>query len=674
MGVRAYRGNSVLGDTNSDADGAWSLALQHPLPDGPHSLTATAADDEGNVSDRSDPFTLTIDTTAPDKPVIVRFDDDTGLLNDNTTNDVTLTLTGRAEAQSDIEVFGDGASFGSASADETGAWSFVTTELEDGYYRFTAAATDAAGNVGRRSEFLTAIVDTEPPPKPVISSYEDDHGPQMDPATNDTTPILRGTTISYAVVTFFDGDANIGSIDADSRGRWRFDVPQLSPGVHAFTAKATDDAGNQGPASDVFRLAIGPNTSPSFDEGETAERSVPESAAGGAQVGSPVTATDADAGDVLRYTLASADDVPFSIDAETGQIRLAAQHDLDRESTPTYTFTVTVADFLAAMDTITITIAVTEEMAPDPPPAPTSGFSFGADSSDSPESRLTVRWHEPTLSEGAQAITGYDVRYREVSMPDEDWTELEDVATSVSEETPARIGATITGLKSNTTYEAQVRSVSGSRSSAWAPETPVQATTAVAQLTVAFSAGSYDVDEGATTMVVVLVTPDADRDDNVTVTASGSGASVSGLAAGGVLAFSRGQARATFTISGIEDADSDDASVQLSLSLTSSGKITIGQPSAVQITVRDTVSAPGFPLDLTVEAAGPRRINIGWGAPSSDGGTPITGYVIEWSEDGEVWPQANRFTTSSTTYSDDSIQPATTRFYRVSATNRPRRR
>ena len=406
-----------------------------------------------------------------------------------------------------------------------------------------------------------------------------------------------------------------------------------------------------------------------FDEGETAERSVAEDAVGGALVGSPVSATDADAGDILRYTLNSTGAVPFSLDSETGQITLSAQPDLDRESTPAYTLTATVSDFLAASDRITITINVTEAAPPDPPPAPTSGFSLDTDSSDSPESKLTFHWHDPTLSEGPPA-TGYDVRYREVATPVPDWTELEDVATSSGEEVPARIGASVTGLKSNTTYEAQVRSVNGAGSSAWVPETPVQATTAEAQLIVAFSAGSYVVDEGATATVTVLVTPAADRDDDVTVTASGSGATVSGLSPSGVLAFARGQDRVAFTISGIEDADSVDGAVQLSLSLTAAGKITIGEPSAAQITVRDTVTSPGIPLGLTVEAAGPLQIDIGWEAPALDGGTPITGYVIEWSEDGESWPEANRFTTSSTTYSDGSIQPATIRFYRVSATNR----
>ena len=667
--VRTHRGNSVLGDTNSDEDGSWSLALQHPLPDGVHSLTATAVDDEGIVSDRSEPFALTIDTTAPDRPVIVRFDDDTGLLNDNTTNDTTLTLTGRAEAQSGVEVFGNGASLGSTTADGIGDWSFVTTELEDGYYRITAAATDAAGNVGRHSEFLLAIVDTEPPPKPVISGYEDDDGSQTEPATEDTTPTLRGTTISYAVVTFFEGDTNLGATDADSRGRWRFDVPQLSPGVHAFTAKATDDAGNQGPASDIFRLAIGPNTPPSFDEGETAERSVAENAVGGALIGSPVSATDPDTGDIVRFTLESTDDGPFSIDSETGQITLAAQHDLDSETTPTYTLTVTVTDFLATSDSITITITVTEAVAPDPPPAPTSGFSLG-ESSDGPESKLTFSWHEPTMADGDPAIASYDVRYREVSTPALDWTKLQDVATTATSDVPALISASITGLKSNTTYEAQVRSVSGSRSSAWAPETPARASTAMAQLTAAFSAGSYAVDEGAAMTVAVHVTPDADRDDEVTVTSSGIGVIVSGLSANGVLAITRGQNSATFTISGIEDADSSDASVELSLSLTASGMIAIGEPSSANITVRDVVSAPGIPRSLTVEALGARQIDIGWEAPASDGGAPVLEYSIEWSGDGSTWPEGNRFTTASTTYSDYSVELAATRYYRVSATNR----
>ena len=596
--VEVYKGNSILGDTSSNEDGSWSLALQNQLSDGLHGFTATAADEnEGIVSDRSGVFAVTVDTTAPEKPIIVRFDDDSGLLNDNTTNDPTLTLTGRAEAQSTVEVFGNDASFGSTSTDDKGAWSYVTAELEDGYYSFTAAAMDAAGNISRRSDPLDAIVDTEPPPKPVIDAYEDDEGPQTAPNTNDTTPTLTGTTVSYAVVTFFDGGASIGSTDADSRGGWRFDVPQRSPGVHAFTAKATDDAGNQGPASDVFRLFIGSNSAPSFDEGETAERSVPENAAGEVLVGSPVSASDVDSGDTLQYRIVGTDDNPFLMDSESGQISLASRHGLDHESALQYGFMVVVTDTLLASDAITVTISVTDVA--EPPPAPPSGFSFGPIGSDGPESKLTLRWVEPVLPQGVPVVTAYDIQYREVTTPVSAWVELEDVSTSVESGVPPRLSASIAGLKSNTVYEAQVRSVNHEGRSAWAPETPVQATTAAAQLTVSFSADSYQVEEGSTIAIAVLVTPAADRDDEVEILVSGDGVLVSGIGSGGVLAIPSGSERVTFAVTGIGDDDSADATVDITLSSTSR-RITVAEPYVASVTVVDGTQPPTTPPTPTL--------------------------------------------------------------------------
>ena len=294
-----------------------------------------------------------------------------------------------------------------------------------------------------------------------------------------------------------------------------------------------------------------------FDEGETAERTIPEDAAGGSLVGSLVSATDSDSGDTLRYRVLATDDSPFFIDAGTGQISLASRHGLDHESLPTYTLMVTVTDSLSASDTITVTISVAD--VDEPPPAPAGDFSFGPDSADSPESKLALRWPESTTPEGVPSITAYDVRYRERATPELVWIELEDVPTSVTSGVPPRLRSTIPGLKSNTLYEAQVRTVNHEGSSAWVPSAPAQASTAAAQLTVAFRAEAYQVREGAAVTITVLVTPAADRDDEVEVVVVGDGLTVSGLGANGVLAIPKGSEQVAFTVEGIEDDDSDNA-------------------------------------------------------------------------------------------------------------------
>ncbi|MYH50646.1 MAG: hypothetical protein F4151_14260 [Gammaproteobacteria bacterium] len=69
---------------------------------------------------------------------------------------------------------------------------------------------------------------------------------------------------------------------------------------------------------------------------------------------------------------------------------------------------------------------------------------------------------------------------------------------------------------------------------------------------------------------------------------------------------------------------------------------------------------------------GTSRIELSWRAPTSDGGSRITGYRIEVSEDGGAsWDNlvANSHNTR-TTYVHRGLEPATRRHYRVSAINR----
>jgi len=91
-------------------------------------------------------------------------------------------------------------------------------------------------------------------------------------------------------------------------------------------------------------------------------------------------------------------------------------------------------------------------------------------------------------------------------------------------------------------------------------------------------------------------------------------------------------------------------------------------------TARATTEAtvPGTPRSLDAEADGTSRIELSWREPTSNGGSRITGYRIEVSEDGGTrWDDlvANSHNTR-TTHVHPGLEPATRRHYRVSAINR----
>ena len=91
-------------------------------------------------------------------------------------------------------------------------------------------------------------------------------------------------------------------------------------------------------------------------------------------------------------------------------------------------------------------------------------------------------------------------------------------------------------------------------------------------------------------------------------------------------------------------------------------------------TARATTEAtvPGTPRNLDAEADGTSRIELSWREPTSDGGSRITGYRIEVSEDGGArWDDlVSNSHNTRTTYVHTGLEPATRRHYRVSAINR----
>ena len=112
----------------------------------------------------------------------------------------------------------------------------------------------------------------------------------------------------------------------------------------------------------------------------------------------------------------------------------------------------------------------------------------------------------------------------------------------------------------------------------------------------------------------------------------------------------------------IQDASGNKAQSFTRWYLVTESTITITNP---------VITVPGAPTDLSASAGGETRINLSWTAPGDDGGSPIIGYKIEVSPDGNAnWTElvANTGNTT-TTYAHIGLAVGTTRHYRVSAIN-----
>ena len=96
---------------------------------------------------------------------------------------------------------------------------------------------------------------------------------------------------------------------------------------------------------------------PVFTEGTSATRSIDENTASGTNIGSAVSATDADAGTTLSYSLSGTDASSFGIVGSTGQLQTSGA--LDYETKNSYTVTVNVTDGNLT-DSITVTINITD--------------------------------------------------------------------------------------------------------------------------------------------------------------------------------------------------------------------------------------------------------------------------------------------------------------------------
>ena len=212
------------------------------LTDGPHTVTATQVDPDGQLSAQSVPVTFTVDTTVG-APVV------TAPTDGGTVNTPTPVISGTGEPGAVVTVTIAGLPPLTATVGPGGTWTVTAPPLGDGTFTVTATQTDPQGNVSTPSAPVTFTVDTTAAAPVIVAPAEGS-------TTTDTTPAISGTgepgaTVAVTVDGSFRGSAVVGT-----DGRWTFTSPTLVDGPHTVSVTQTDVAGNVSPASPTRNFVV----------------------------------------------------------------------------------------------------------------------------------------------------------------------------------------------------------------------------------------------------------------------------------------------------------------------------------------------------------------------------------------------------------------------------------
>ncbi|QLF07734.1 Ig-like domain-containing protein [Acinetobacter baumannii] len=226
--------------TVDKAAGTWTVSVPGSglVADADKTIDAkvTFTDAAGNSSSVNDTQTYTLDTTAPNAPVI------------DPVNGTDL-ITGTAEPGSTVTVTYPDGSTKTVVAGPDGTWTVPNPGLNDGD-EVTAVATDPAGNT---SGPATAVVDAVAPTVALD-----------DVLTNDSTPALTGTVNDPTATVVVNVDGVDYPAVNNGDGTWTLadnTLPTLADGPHTITVTATDAAGNVGTDTGVVTVdTAAPNT------------------------------------------------------------------------------------------------------------------------------------------------------------------------------------------------------------------------------------------------------------------------------------------------------------------------------------------------------------------------------------------------------------------------------
>ena len=191
-------------------------------------------------------------------PTITGISTDTGSsVTDGITQDRTLIFSGKALANSAVQVLQGTTVIGTALATTTGDWSFdyTATTLSDGNYSFTAkVAVESFTSVS--SPFAVTVDNLAP-----VETITSIGGTDITVSSQVGDNIVVGTAEAGLAVTIKTGTTTLGTAVADSAGNYSYtlstaNITTLGQGANkSITASATDAAGNTGTsAAKIFSI------------------------------------------------------------------------------------------------------------------------------------------------------------------------------------------------------------------------------------------------------------------------------------------------------------------------------------------------------------------------------------------------------------------------------------
>ena len=252
---------TLLGTVVADSNNHWSFAIAGNLADGAYTYSADGYDASGALAGTSAEFTVTIDTQAPAQPLIAGISPSVATAGGVVTKSNKPTVFGTAAANTRIQMTIDGLTNNNwtVMTDGTGNWSFaIPTTLNDGTHSMTVTATDLAGNASVASTAFNITVMTHISDPQVKGISPDTGARNNDNLTQSRNLIINGQADAGDTVTVFLGGLSIGTTVSNSSGIWSFDYTKvtLKDGTYAFTAQASDVAGNISHVSGALNVTV----------------------------------------------------------------------------------------------------------------------------------------------------------------------------------------------------------------------------------------------------------------------------------------------------------------------------------------------------------------------------------------------------------------------------------